>query len=295
MRVLLAAMLWSLVVGCGLPQTEPEREPAPACDDEETEGNGVDDDCDPSTFDLTRIATAPTSGALALDGTVDVEGAGSDRVGAIAITDSAGTIEIDGVVLSLFVDDRIEWPELELTLHQVVAVASDRFVTAWLYCEVGALSWIYFGDANAELLDEESAAGACVSDDAPAAPSVSLPALTLPLPPLLPGYAVDGAEIHFDGLTPGAVVLGDEELVLWPYRLVDCSSGCGDPGWLELHSFLWDRRAARVAFGIVYFYLDPTLPPDGAVALVVGHTTPDLSDAWQGDWFFVAEFTVPAT
>src|SRR5439155_4137103 len=80
-----------------------------------------------------------------------------------------------------------------------------------------------------------------------------------------------GPKVSIPQGKPGTVELGAPMTVL-AFNDVDCST-CGTPGWLELHSLLWDPSKQRACFGI--FYLRE---PGKPVLLEYALTLPDLSD-----------------
>jgi hypothetical protein len=95
----------------------------------------------------------------------------------------------------------------------------------------------------------------------------------MPLPPLFPGYAIDGASIQYDGTAPGTVTLGTTSVAFLPFGEVDCTRVCGTPGWRELHAVLWDQQAMRACSSILYLF-----EPGQPLLLTYSLTLPDLTD-----------------
>ena len=49
--------------------------------------------------------------------------------------------------------------------------------------------------------------------------------------------------------------LGSDSIAL-PFFTDDCRTGCGTPGWYELHAIVWNQAQQKVGFQVVY--LDAT-------------------------------------
>ena len=49
--------------------------------------------------------------------------------------------------------------------------------------------------------------------------------------------------------------LGTDSIAL-PFYTDDCRTGCGTPGWYELHTVVWNQAQQEVAFEVIY--LDDT-------------------------------------
>lgn len=256
-------------------------------------GNQLDDDCDPKTTDAEVIAVAPTLATIFVPTPIEVSGAGEARVGAIELSQSVGTMEVDGEVLAAFVDERVPWPEFQYTLHQVIAVGADRLVTAWVYCDGAVLSWVYLGDVSSDPLDVEQATGFCGQQDEAVYVDLELPAFSLPIPPTVSGFEVDGPAISVTSGGVGSVRVDGLGLTLLPFRIVDCSADCGGAGWYELHSLLWSSAQQHVAFGILYLYLDENIGRGRDVVLVGARPLPDVSASFPENSFFEASFTTP--
>jgi hypothetical protein len=45
--------------------------------------------------------------------------------------------------------------------------------------------------------------------------------------------------------------LGTDSIAL-PFHAVDCRTGCGTPGWFELHTIVWSQVQQAVGFEIIY-------------------------------------------
>ena len=107
---------------------------------------------------------------------------------------------------------------------------------------------------------------------APMAP-VSLAANTLSPVALTCGFSVQSAapppaSVDLKGSQNGTMSFFEGDSVALPFHTVDCRTGCGTPGWYELHTILWNQALQEVGFEIVY--LD-----DQGVRWANGITLPD--------------------
>jgi hypothetical protein len=102
-----------------------------------------------------------------------------------------------------------------------------------------------------------------------------VPAIALRPPAAFGGYTVTGEQITVRSDGTGTLTLGDRTLPLVVFGDVDCSAQlCGEPGWYELHSIVWDEAERRVIFLIAY--LMNGIP--GQVQLTYARSLPDLGD-----------------
>lgn len=217
-----------------------------------------------------RIVIEATEGELALDFDVTITGEGSAFIGAIDVSLASGTAAIGGETLPVVAYER--QPFGEYLLFQLLAVATDRWYLLWAYCQGEELAWVYFEGTDGTALDLEPASGSCLDGSGPTLAAVSFPAIDMAIPPLIDGFTIDGPDVELDGASPGLVQLGSPHTVL-AFEDVDCTTECGQPGWRELHSILWDPAGERACFGIFYLFADE---PD--VLLTYALTLPDLSD-----------------
>lgn len=232
-----------------------------------------------------RIRIPQTDGDLALPFGLDVDAVGSSRIGEILIEDAAGDVTIDGERVLAVVHERQPWPGFDWTLFQTLAVLEDRLYVLWLYCADGSIDWVWFEGTDGTSLDYEAASGSCV-ETAPVTARASLPALDMEIPALVDGFALDGPDLHLDGAAPGTVRLGPSEFTLLAWQSVDCTVDCGDPGWWEVHSLLWDPDGARACFGIFYLTEGST-----QVRLTYSLSLPDLGDP-AGDTMLEADWSL---
>lgn len=193
-----------------------------------------------------------------------------------------------GAATSLVVYEHQPWPSMGLELFQALAVTDERIYVVWFYCAGATLQHLWTEGTDGAPLEYEVATGACSYSETPSAAAVTLPAISMPLPALEPGFTLSGPAVEYDGTSPGVVRLADVEYTLLPFKdSVDCTD-CGEPGWWELHALLWDERGARLCFVIVYLWADD---PEHAL-LTYSLTLPELSDP-AGYALLSATWTAP--
>jgi hypothetical protein len=179
------------------------------------------------------------------------------------------------------------WPLIQQDTFVALAGAPDHLSVFFLYCDPHGLTQVWFETTSGVPVQVEDASGPCATRATKSAAAVALPATRLQPGPLVPGFTVMGADIEYDGHAEGRLLLDGEPWQLRPFNLLDCSTGCGDPGAYELHSLLWNPGRQRACFGILY--LDT--PPSGQVSVDLGLCLPDLTTLSQR---FAATYTHPA-
>lgn len=260
----IALMLMLGACGTAVDQVATTATPSPTTTVTETStGHAVD-----------RIVAGATDGWLQLPFTFAAEGEGTDEVGTVSIDGGTGTVTIGGQPLAAVVYQRQEWPAFGYVVFQTLAVAPDRWYALWLYCEGPDLRSIYFEGTDGTTMTFEDATGTCSDELMPSRPNVFLPAVDMPLPDLVAGYSIAGADVSLEGATPGSVVLGGIPFDLFVFADVDCTTACGEPpGWRELHAILRDRAGGRAGFAIFYLF-----QPGDPVLVTYSLMLPDLSD-----------------
>jgi hypothetical protein len=232
-----------------------------------------------------HIVIGATDAMLDVPFTVSAAGAGTKAIGQIALTNGVGTVEIDGQEVQAAVYE--QQPFGMYTLYQTLAVSPGRIDVLWLYCNAGVLDFVYHEGTDGTGVIDEPATGTCTASSTASVEQVTFPAVDMAYPPLLTGYTVTGAEVSIPSGMPGSVTVGGTMLTVLAFNAVDCSTGCGTPGWYEIHSLIWDPKVAKVTFAI--FYLFPSgMPVEVEYAL----TLPDLSDLVPATTF-TATFTTP--
>jgi hypothetical protein len=234
------------------------------------------------------LSVPATNGTLPLAFDATISGIGSVDVGAFQIATDVGTIDVEGTSIPAVAYDQI--PFGSYTLYQTLAIDTDRWVIAWAYCNGGTLESVYVESTNGLAGASESATGTCTATTAAITDAaVQFPASDVPPFALVPGFTVQGADINYDGEHAGAMVLDGSTWDFYPFTTVDCSTGCGTPGWYELHSLLWDPSTERACFGIYYLILNDA----DQVRLDYVICLPDLSDPAGPGENFVATYTHP--
>jgi hypothetical protein len=229
-----------------------------------------------------QIALAASTGTIADGFRVDASGSGSGLVGSIAITADAGNVQLAGTQLAAFVYER--QPFSPYTLFQGFAVGASAWDVFWLYCQSGLVDAYDEGIAGPPLASY-AATGTCADSPSTAtSANVQLPALTIATPTPSAGYTVTGVAITVRADGTGTLALAGAQLPTIVFDDVDCTSGCGTPGWYELHSLAWDAAHARAIYFIAY--LLESSP--SSVELTYARSLPDLADP-------IGTLTLPAT
>ena len=230
------------------------------------------------------IQIGATDGTLALPFAVKLVGTGTKRIGAIDIDADTGTVEIGGESLAAVSYE--QQPFGQYVLYQTLAVAQDRLYAIWFYCDAGQLAFVYFEGTDGTAIDVETASGTCAAVDNPIMANVKLPAIDMPLPEFLTGYTIEGPLVHLPSGAPGSVDFGGGSLAILAFDKVDCTA-CGNGGWQEVHTLLWDVAAKRLCFAIFYLFA-----PGDPVTVSYSLTLPDLTDP-ANDAQLEATFTTP--
>ena len=235
---------------------------------------GDDDPIDPiePIEYVDRIVLPATTESYTLSFGAVIEGAAMGwteargLVGAVSIDGGTGTVEIDGQVHRVALDQIHPWPAHRMTLYQGLVTLPDRLYLMWFYCADDRLFTVYTEGTDGTPLTYQAATGTCA--EAPPAPvTVDLPALDMPLPPLEGDFAIDGDDASVDGAAPGWVVAGGRQMAVYGFQRVDCAD-CGSPGWQELHGLFWDEPAQALHIGSLYLH------PGGGVQLVTWWSRP---------------------
>lgn len=177
----------------------------------------------------------------------------------VSILSNQGSVAFDGRgPVPAFIYAQIPYQAAETTLYAGLAIDDGAWLPFWLYCSDGRLNQI-FGEMTDRDRDVfEDVDGTCVGTGTLPTMTIDLPAQTIRKVALTCGFTVDSppgsTPIHLLGSEAGsASFLGDPVTVL-PFHAVDCRSGCGSPGWYELHALILDQVNNTVGFEV--FYLD---------------------------------------
>lgn len=221
----------------------------------------------------TAVRIAATTGALNVDFTVDVDGAGTSRLGAVKLQGGAGTVAFDGKTLPAFAHERQAWPDQGYTLYQTIAAHETALYVLWLYCTAeDKLVYAYFEGTDGTAMSYEDATGSCLGSTTPSVVTAALPPLALGVA-LAQGFAATAPRLVVRDGQPGEFGYDTTSTVLLPFEVVDCTA-CGQVGWYELHSILRDDATHQASFAIFYFW--PSKPSD--IHVTYSLTLPSLTD-----------------
>lgn len=197
-----------------------------------------------------------TDVAADLNYSATITGSGSSRFGTIAITDSAGTVEINNETLNTIIYEYIPWDDAGYNLYQGIAFSDSDMFVYWLYCRTSndALATIYYESANTYGMTHETATGTCDYAATASQPTFALTELPLTMGSLVSGYTITGDLLSYNGTAAGSYTYDFDGTTfdLYPFEEVDCSD-CGGDGWWELHSVAYDVDSAKACFVILYF------------------------------------------
>jgi hypothetical protein len=176
---------------------------------------------------------------------------------AVTIASNQGTIVFDGRgPLPAFIYERIPFPAADSTLYAGLGIADGAWIPFYLYCSSdGRLTQVAGEMTDRDLGLQYAVEGTCTYDNvAPMAPVV-IPAHTLNPVALTCGVTATAPapqELDLSGGVPGTITLAGDSAVVLPFHTIDCRTGCGSPGWYEVHSIVWDQSRSMVAFAVIY-------------------------------------------
>jgi len=196
------------------------------------------------------------------------------NVAVLGTIDLAGALGTVGAMPAFVYEQQ---PFGDFVLYQGFAVTADRWDVFWVYCNGDALTGVYDQSIGGQPLVYRAGAGTCAATPSPSSGTVAFPSVTLPVPQPVPGYTVDGPDIHLDD-GYGTITLDGAALPAIVWSTVDCRTECGSPGWFELHLLLWDRTAQRAIFTIGYLLDGDT----SSISLQYSRALPDLTDPIAG-------------
>ncbi len=174
----------------------------------------------------------------------------------VSIVSNQGTVSLGGRgPLQAFVYNRSPNGAAGSILYSCLGVESGTWYPFYLYCSADRRLTRVYGemtDRDGEIDDEVD--GTCTDQGVATMAPVSLAANTLSPVALTCGFSVHGpgSSIDLEGSQNGSVsFLGTDSIAL-PFHTVDCRTGCGTPGWYELHTIVWNQVRQVVAFEIIY-------------------------------------------
>ena len=219
--------------------------------------------CGSSSVPATSLTLflGPTAGTLPMPFDVGIHAAnatdfGAPFLGTIAITSGVGTVSrLDGEGPVAVISSTRGFSPGEL-IYEAIGVDNNAIRVYFFYCEPGStLSTVYYEDTTTPQLFQLTPHGECVATNGTALEQVSFPPVTLVPPKPVPGIAIDGPDLSYNGTSPGRALWDGRSLDLYPFLLVNCTT-CAQPGWWELHSLLWDPNDAEATVIIFYLFLD---------------------------------------
>ena len=179
---------------------------------------------------------------------------------AVSISRNQGTVVFDERgPLQAFIYERTSFTPAASTLYLGLAVADGAWVPFVLYCSNGLLTTVFgeMTDRDVGLLYDVE--GTCSDQNVGFMDPVVIPAHTLRTVAVTCGVSATAPapnQLQISGGQPGSMALRADSATVFPFHTVDCRTGCGSPGWYEIHAIVWDQSQASVSFGI--FYLSAT-------------------------------------
>lgn len=194
----------------------------------------------------------------------------------VSIVGNQGTVAFDGRgPAPAFLYAQIPYEAADTTLYAGLAIDDGAWLPFWLYCSDGRLTKIFgeMTDRDRDVFPEVD--GTCVGTGTLPTMTIEIPAQTIRKVALTCGFTVESppgsTSIDLHGSQPGsATFLGDPVTVL-PFHAVDCRSGCGSPGWYELHTLILDQVAATVGFEVFYLQDHPGAAAEDGILLPSGN------------------------
>ena len=160
----------------------------------------------------TEVDVATTHGRINVPYTLQASGHGESVIGAIAIMDGAGTIEINGKVRQAFTHEQQAWDIYNLTLYQTIAVDDTSWFVLWLYCNTqNQLQTVYYEGTDGTAMAYEAASGSCVGSKTPSTIAIDLPKTNLNVQ-LAHGFVASAPGLKFGDGMPGTVLIGGKTL-----------------------------------------------------------------------------------
>ncbi len=182
-----------------------------------------------------------------------ITGSVAAPLGAIAITANAGTLERDGAQAQVALYNSV--PFAGYTVFGSFVVTPDRWDIAYAYCMGGALKDVYSERVGPGGFVLSAASGSCDVVQGSTPTTFDFPAFTIPTPPAFGQATVHGPAIDLDR-GAGYVALEGMMQPAVVFNTVDCATGCGTPGWYELHTLVWNDATHAATFVIIYLRLD---------------------------------------
>ena len=175
----------------------------------------------------------------------------------VSIVSNQGTVSFGGRgPFQAFIFNRNVFPAADSIVYGGLGVETGAWFPFYLYCsQDGRLTQV-----DGEMTDRDVSVfdlvdGTCTDQGVGPMYPVSLAANTLSPVALTCGFSA-----HASGTNPldllssqnGSMTFFGGDSIALPFHAVDCRTGCGTPGWYELHTIVWNQIQQEVAFVIVY-------------------------------------------
>jgi hypothetical protein len=175
----------------------------------------------------------------------------------VSIVSNQGTVSYGGRgPFQAFVFNRIGFSAANSIVYGGLGVENGTWFPFWLYCSGDGRLTKVFGemtDRDVDVFDDVD--GTCLDQGVGDMLPVSLAANTLSPVALTCGFSVHGstaASIDLESSQNGSMVFSGTDSIALPFHAVDCRTGCGTPGWYELHAIVWNQVRQEVGFDIIY-------------------------------------------
>jgi hypothetical protein len=174
----------------------------------------------------------------------------------VSISSNQGTVSFGGRgPFQAFVYSRTPFPAANSIVYTGLGVESGTWYPFFLYCSAdGRLTRVYGEMTDRDIAVFDYVDGTCTDQDVAFMPPVSLSANTLSPVALTCGFSVHGpgSSIDLEGSQNGSLTFLGTDSIALPFHAVDCRTGCGTPGWYELHTIVWSQARQAVGFEIIY-------------------------------------------
>jgi hypothetical protein len=175
----------------------------------------------------------------------------------VSIVSNQGTISFGGRgPFQAFVFNTTPFSAANSIVYGGLGVENGTWFPFFLYCSGdGRLTKVFGEMTDRDVAVFDDVDGTCTTQDvAPMAP-VSLAANMLSPVALTCGFSVHAPapnSIDLEGSHNGSMLFLGADAIALPFHGVDCRTGCGTPGWYELHTIVWNQVRQEVGFEIVY-------------------------------------------
>ena len=187
----------------------------------------------------------------------------------VSISESQGTIAFEDrgpVRAFLFLSE----PQAgnQGILYGGLGMGDGAWFPFWLYCSTtGRLTRIFGEMTDRDVGLDLEVDGTCTDTGTPATKPIVFQPQILTNVALTCGFTADApgmpVSLMLRGGQPGHVSFDGDDATVLPFHTVDCRSGCGSPGWYELHTLVWDPSRSVVAFSVFYLASDGVTASDG--------------------------------